>query len=375
MRKCILCLVLIVTHSSIIASNGQTDANFKSIKVSATPSVKINAFTTDYTNRSDTAFLTSKSVWDGMDTNTVHVLIAMADSTVAMRTWGNSNFQPIGSYATTSSLAAYATTVSLSAYTPTSGLGSNAFTSTAYYPNSNPNSYISSVPAQAFASLTGKPTTLSGYGITDGYSTSNPSGYISSVPAQTFASLTGKPTTLSGYGITDAYPLSGNPSSFLTSITSGNVTTALGYTPVTNARTLTINGTTLDLLANRTFTIANYVPAINSVTRSIASSNYTISTTLQAFINYTIQISCTASIGGAASGSVTLQMSTNSGSTWTTIQTVANSNTVTLALTLNAVTVQTASLSGYIPANALVRMVSASSGTTTLTYLQGFETY
>ncbi|MFN7929885.1 MAG: hypothetical protein U0Y68_18455 [Blastocatellia bacterium] len=32
----------------------------------------------------------------------------------------------------------------------------------------------------------------------------------------TFASLTSKPTTLAGYGITDAYPLSGNPSNFLT---------------------------------------------------------------------------------------------------------------------------------------------------------------
>lgn len=38
------------------------------------------------------------------------------------------------------------------------------------------------------------------------------------VPAQTFASLTGKPTTLTGYGISDAYPLSGNPSGFLTSV-------------------------------------------------------------------------------------------------------------------------------------------------------------
>jgi hypothetical protein len=35
----------------------------------------------------------------------------------------------------------------------------------------------------------------------------------------TFASITSKPTTLSGYGITDAYPLSGNPSGFLTSFT------------------------------------------------------------------------------------------------------------------------------------------------------------
>lgn len=32
----------------------------------------------------------------------------------------------------------------------------------------------------------------------------------------TFASITSKPITLSGYGITDAYPLSGNPSNFLT---------------------------------------------------------------------------------------------------------------------------------------------------------------
>ncbi len=37
-------------------------------------------------------------------------------------------------------------------------------------------------------------------------------GYLTSV---SFAALIGKPTTLSGYGITDAYPLTGNPSSFI----------------------------------------------------------------------------------------------------------------------------------------------------------------
>lgn len=55
--------------------------------------------------------------------------------------------------------------------------------------------YITSVPAQSFASLTGKPTSLSGYGITDAYPISgNPSGFLTSVPAQTWASITGKPT-------------------------------------------------------------------------------------------------------------------------------------------------------------------------------------
>lgn len=59
----------------------------------------------------------------------------------------------------------------------------------------------------------------------------NDSGYITSVPAQSFGSLTGKPTTLTGYGITDAYPLTGNPSNFLTTINSLQVTTALGFVP------------------------------------------------------------------------------------------------------------------------------------------------
>lgn len=46
-----------------------------------------------------------------------------------------------------------------------------------------------------------------------------------------FSQIVSRPTTLAGYGITDAYPLSGNPSNFLTGITSSQVATALGYTP------------------------------------------------------------------------------------------------------------------------------------------------
>jgi hypothetical protein len=45
-------------------------------------------------------------------------------------------------------------------------------------------------------------------------------------------------------------------STYLTSISSLDVTNALGYTPVTNARVLTINGTAFDLSANRSWTIS-----------------------------------------------------------------------------------------------------------------------
>jgi len=73
----------------------------------------------------------------------------------------------------------------------------------------NDSSYLTEVPAQSFSSLSGKPTTISGYGITDAFDGA-------------YASLSGKPTTVSGYGITDAFDgaygsLSGTPT-----IPSGN---------------------------------------------------------------------------------------------------------------------------------------------------------
>jgi len=125
--------------------------------------------------------------------------------------------------------------------------GSGATTITGTYPNftisstdtdtnttytnvsefTNDSGYLTSVPAQAWSTITGTPTTIAGYGITDAFDSSsafpysnltgtptiptkvsdltNDSGFISSVPAQSFASLTGKPTTLAGYGITDAF--------------------------------------------------------------------------------------------------------------------------------------------------------------------------
>ena len=61
-------------------------------------------------------------------------------------------------------------------------------------------------------------------------------------------------------------------------LSSGDVTTALGYTPVTNARTLTINGTTYDLSANRSWTIApdTSVRNIYTFTATAAQTTFTI---------------------------------------------------------------------------------------------------
>ena len=67
--------------------------------------------------------------------------------------------------------------------------------------------------------------------------------------------------------MTAAGTFSLDTNTYLTSITSLNVTTALGYTPVTNARNLTINGTTYDLTADRTWTISAGVTGSGVATR------------------------------------------------------------------------------------------------------------
>lgn len=55
-----------------------------------------------------------------------------------------------------------------------------------------------------WSDITGTPTTLSGYGITDSYPLSgNPSGFLTSASSLSWSNITGTPTTLAGYGITD----------------------------------------------------------------------------------------------------------------------------------------------------------------------------
>ena len=95
-------------------------------------------------------------------------------------------------------------------------------------------SFLTSVPAQSFASLTGKPTTIAGYGITDAFD-----GAYNSLTGKptlfdgAFSSLTGKPTTISGYGITDA----------ATQYSNSNVDTHLNQSNPTSGFVLSWSGT------------------------------------------------------------------------------------------------------------------------------------
>ena len=129
---------------------------------------------------------------------------------------------------------------------------------------------------KTFASITNKPTTLAGYGITDSVvvtttTYTNPS-WISTLA---WSKLTGTPTTLAGYGITDAAS-----SSVTTSVStnSGNWNTV--YTSVNTNSASWTNATswTQSNSANPTFTStnSNAYKGTSSTTNTQTGTSYTI---------------------------------------------------------------------------------------------------
>lgn len=237
-------------------------------------------------------------------------------------------------------------------------------------------SQILNKPSLASVATSGAYSDLSG-------APSIPAAQVSSdwAAASGISQVLNKPTTLAGYGIADAYPLSGNPSGFLASITSGNVTTALGFTPynATNpsafvsqsgARSsvsLTTTGTSGAATYNSGTGVLN-VPVYAAPARSQASSTRTLNTAFQisatrdALAFYSVQTTVTASIGGGQDGDVFLDIASDSGFT-ANVQSLAVapcSQTYTLAIALQGVQKCSGNLAGYVPAGYYARLRTVS---------------
>lgn len=113
----------------------------------------------------------------------------------------------------------------------------------------------------------------------------------------------------------------------------------------------------------------------SSASRSI-NSVFQISTTRDSQVNYSVDISCTSTLLGGQAGIVVLEIATNSGFT-TGVQTIGqfiNSNSVSLALAITVTQINTACLSGYVPAGYWVRLRTVNNtGTPTFTFQAGQE--
>ena len=108
-------------------------------------------------------------------------------------------------------------------------------------------------------------------------------------------------------------------STYLTGITSGQVTTALGYNPVTDARILTINGTSQDLTTNRTWNVGDLLSSGSysdpSWITSLAYSKLTGAPTIPIIgtwgaLNYPAWTTGTPFVKMTAAGTFSLDLST-----------------------------------------------------------------
>lgn len=209
-----------------------------------------------------------------------------------------------------------------------------------YYPlTGNPSNYLTSF-TESDPTVPGYSKSLTAFSVIKSSTDSlyypigsNPSGYLTSVPAQTWTSITGKPT-------------------FATVATSGDYN---------------------DLLNKPAIPVINAKVYNNAVARTL-NSNYTISSTRESLVSYSVSLSVTNPLlAGSSTASVFLEYSTNAGSTWNTVSQASNNSSVGVAVAVAITNVQTSVISGSIPSNTLVRLRSTTSGTATVTYVSGQE--
>lgn len=239
--------------------------------------------------------------------------------------------------------------------------------------------------------LTAKPD-LSVY-----YLASNPNGYISSV---SWVSITGKPsfatvaTTGSYNDLTNQPTIPTNTNQlvngagFITGVNATQINTALGYTPYNSTNpngyvdqagtrnSISVTGNGSYNPTTGVITVNSSIPAKvfnNNVARTL-NSNFTISTTRDANVNYSVNLSVTNPLLlGSSTASAFLEYSTNGGTTWITVSEVSNASSVALTVTIAITLPNTFALSGNIPANALVRLRTTTTGTASASYVRGQE--
>jgi hypothetical protein len=275
-----------------------------------------------------------------------------------------------------------------------------------------PSTFTPAAHTQAWSTITATPTTVSGYGITDAVSQSALSTSLAGYATTTaltnglstkFNTPVGTTTQyLRGDGSLATFPAIPtvptavsaftNDAGYLTNISSSQVSTALGYTPyngTTNpnsyitqsgARTsvsLTTTGTTGAATYNSTtgvLNVPNYSAPVRTFTNPARTLNtaFQISSTQDAQVSYSVDITVAAVLIAGTSGRVYLEYANEIG--FTTGVTVVGSSGQSTGGVLSITNLGTANLSGIIPAGKYVRLRTVNvTGTPTFTFQSSQE--
>lgn len=140
-------------------------------------------------------------------------------------------------------------------------------------------------------------------------------------------------------------------------------------------KSVTVNAKGL-VTAGSNFTFSN-TASRSIVTTAAAANGFQVSSTKDAFVNYSVTIVSTANITGAASGYVALEICTTNSATagdWVEVARVANGQAVSLAVTLQSVSTGGGQISCIVPAAYYARLRSVNTaGTPTFSYNSGQE--
>lgn len=158
-----------------------------------------------------------------------------------------------------------------------------------------------------------------------------------------------------------------------TLISSSNSTTASFLSPSNVQSDWSVSDTnSLSYIKNKPYIIS---PSQSSASRTL-NTVFQLSTTRGALVNYAVDVSCTLSLTTGQSGTIFLEIASDSGFTANVqeLTRFSNANSGTLTIGLNLVQSVTGTLSGYVPTNYYCRLRTSNVvGTPTFTYRSGQE--
>lgn len=140
-------------------------------------------------------------------------------------------------------------------------------------------------------------------------------------------------------------------------------------------KSVAFTGDYSDLINKPSASITNGVTK-TLVTSATGQGGVVLDASRNVLANYSVSTSTTATIGGASTVTVFLEVaSTNSAMAgdWTTIAKVSNGQTITLAIVLQSIQVNILNFGAVVPAGQYVRIRYATTGTGSATYDSGQE--
>lgn len=177
--------------------------------------------------------------------------------------------------------------------------------------------------------------------------------------------------------MTNLIPIGMNPSGQINIAKSGDAFIA-PFMPV-NADWNQTDSTQLSFINNKP-SIPSTTRTTSTLTLALVGTGATgtqISTTKDSTIRCNVSTSTTSTIGGPSTSLVALKICSTNNATeasWTTVATLENDQTISLAIVINSVQVMKGQLCSDVPASWYAKLVNSGTGTHTEAFITGQQT-